>query len=69
MLILYAEIDVVDVHPTLAKYLKFVDISFYSVGEARNTYGPNGQKYVLNALKQNLVQLARLLHSEDKEVY
>lgn len=60
----------VDVHPTLAKYMKNVDISFYSVGEVRNQYGPNGQKYELNALKQNLAQLIQLLASDDEsEVY
>ena len=32
-------IDVVDVAPTIAKYLKDVDIPFNSVGKARNYYG------------------------------
>lgn len=32
-------IDVVDVAPTIAKYLQGVDIPFNSVGMARNYYG------------------------------
>ncbi len=57
----WREIDVVDVLPTLCKYLKGVDIPYHSVGVVQNSYHTReeaeGNSNYIKALKQNVVQL------------
>lgn len=52
-----SEIDVVDVLPTIAKYLKGVDIPYHSVGMAQNSFGADKTPY-LHSMQQNLYQLS-----------
>ncbi len=73
-------IDIVDVAPTIAKYLKRVDIPFNSYGIARNHYGINsGEEMKGNSdntleemnvlskiMRQNLVQLCQKLKSKGR---
>eukprot|EP01114_Cavostelium_apophysatum_P023275 TRINITY_DN8717_c0_g1_i2.p1 TRINITY_DN8717_c0_g1~~TRINITY_DN8717_c0_g1_i2.p1 ORF type:complete len:845 (+),score=159.23 TRINITY_DN8717_c0_g1_i2:156-2690(+) len=56
------EIDAVDVLPTITKYLKNVDIPFFSTGQVQNNYGEGerGMTSQVNALKQNLVQFSKV---------
>lgn len=53
-------IDVVDVAPTIAKYLDKVDIPADNIGITRVFYEPTpeGIRHKTNALKQNMIQLA-----------
>ncbi|KAL9652332.1 hypothetical protein ABK040_011989 [Willaertia magna] len=52
-------LDIVDVCPTVAKYLKGVDIPADNIGVTRTFYGDDkeGLKYSTYILKENLVQL------------
>jgi hypothetical protein len=52
-------VDVVDIAPTIAKYLSKVDIPSDNIGMVRTYFGPDAQSlnYQNNALKQNILQM------------
>jgi len=62
------KMDVVDVAPTLTKYLKGVDIPASSVGMAMNYYGNSQRETYWKVLTQNLKQLIKLAQLQDKEI-